>query len=120
MLCLHCKRNRAGRARGLCYGCYEQPEVLALYPSQHTLSCPCGKRLSSDPGARRSGRCSYCRGRMKVPDRVVEAEKLLPTIGTGPSSAAPQNAERLAVLIARSEAGVPLWDKRDRWEDDEA
>lgn len=32
-LCRHCCRKNASRPRGLCWCCYYQPGVLALYPS---------------------------------------------------------------------------------------
>ena len=33
MNCRHCKRCKASRARGLCWGCSLRPDVRALYPS---------------------------------------------------------------------------------------
>lgn len=32
--CLHCKRNRGSRARGLCYGCYREPTIREQYPKR--------------------------------------------------------------------------------------
>lgn len=32
-VCRHCRRGTANRARGLCWGCYQDPGVRALYPS---------------------------------------------------------------------------------------
>lgn len=52
--------------------------------------------------------------RRSTKEKVREAEALLPSVGTGPVEAAPCSALRLAVLIARADAGLPLWDKRDR------
>ncbi len=33
MPCLHCKADRRLRSRGLCYTCYEHPEIRAQYPT---------------------------------------------------------------------------------------
>ncbi|MCC6421059.1 MAG: hypothetical protein IT429_22710 [Gemmataceae bacterium] len=97
----------------MCASCYVKPEIRDLYPSALSLHCLCGNRLNPNPAHRRDGRCGVCRRKGKVPDRIVEAERLLPTVGTGPSSAVPHSAARLALLINRAEQGLPLWDPRD-------
>ena len=51
--CKHCGQKPAIRPRGLCWHCFEDLAIRALYPSRSDLRCPvCYGRLPSSPSQR--------------------------------------------------------------------
>lgn len=84
--CRHCRRARINHGRGLCWDCRAKPGVKDLYPSKRA-------RPSGAPALYESSRPA-----LKVPV---------------PTTAGPGTAQKLAVLIARAEAGEYLWHPDD-------
>jgi hypothetical protein len=85
-LCLHCGRHVAGRPRGLCWGCYQDPMVRDSYST------------SGSKFARRGEGTGRCR----EPDPPGE-----------PTAAIPGTEGKLAALEARVAAGRGLWHPDD-------
>ena len=86
MRCRHCRRMRSNHGRGLCAACGKDPAVRELYPSKRPRRAGAHALYESSGPA------------LKVPE---------------PTTAGPGTAEKLAVLIARAEAGECLWHHDD-------
>ena len=84
MLCRNCRVVGACRPRGLCWCCYNRPEVRALFPSTSKFA----RR-----GVGTGNRCA-------LPDEATPAP--------------PGSAEKVAVLEERARLGVSLWHPADR------
>jgi hypothetical protein len=83
-LCLHCRRKKSNRPRGLCWDCYYTPGVKALYPSTS-----------------------------KYANRGLGLGNRTPPAPPAPASLQPGSAEKLALLIARQRSGFGLWHPAD-------
>lgn len=84
LICVHCKRRAASRARGLCWPCSSTPAIRELYPTSSSRYARRGHGLNS-------------RGRL--PD--------------SPTSAPAGSEAKIAVLTARAAAGTSLWHPDD-------
>ena len=84
--CQHCKTNVGSRARGLCYGCYLEPEIRELY------SAPLRQKFGPSEVV-------DFNGPTKKPD--------------APTEALPGTPEKVAVLEERAKLGLSLWHPRD-------
>jgi hypothetical protein len=78
-LCRHCEAKPANRPRGLCWGCYYNPGVLALYPSTSKYA---------RQGVGNGFRCGAA-----LPERT---------------DALPGTEDKIAVLARRAAAGLAL------------
>ncbi len=81
--CRHCGTHKMSRPRGLCWGCYLQAEVRALYPI----------RVS------KYNRRGYD-NRSRIPPAA-------------PTDALPGTPEKIAVLHKRARLGMELWHPDD-------
>lgn len=82
--CVHCSMAVTSlRSKGLCYRCYECPEIRGRYPTVALKTLDLSKFL---------GRAD--------------------TTG-GPTNARPGSPEKIRVLAARAANGVPLWHPGD-------
>jgi len=82
--CRHCDERRAGRARGLCWRCYLDPQTRGLYPA--------------DPRAVPSSVRDYNGGSAPPPQLT---------------SALPGSPEKVAELAKRALLGMSLWHPDD-------
>lgn len=91
VVCRHCNRERFNQGRQLCWSCWSDESVRALYPM----------RLGEGAGGNRNhgGWDSEAGGGFREP-----AE---------PTDAAPGSEEKIEILAARFKAGVCLWHKKD-------
>src|SRR5262245_23422506 len=88
--CRHCGIYKRGRCRGLCYYCYRDPAIRALYPSSHS------KHARHGLGTRIGG--GY-------------------TLPAAPTCARPGSDEKIAILSARAAANTALFHPADAgWE----
>lgn len=51
-VCIHCKRKRSIRARGLCKACYQRLDVRALYARSSTKNRGLGRDITNPKPAR--------------------------------------------------------------------
>lgn len=84
--CQHCRKYLAHRPRGLCWSCYNKPDVRNLYPT--------------DPVFGRRGHNHQKKHTHLTVDQ--------------PTSAPPGSAEKIAVLTERASRGMNLWHPLDR------
>jgi hypothetical protein len=82
--CIHCKKRKINRPRGLCWGCYYAPGVRDLYPPTSKFA------------------------RHGVEDRLGQVP--LPPLAT---NALPGSVEKMAVLAQRAAMRVSLWHPDD-------
>lgn len=112
--CAHCELRAATGRSKLCQRCRSTPEVRSQYLRAGQRICEqCGYRHVPAGAPADQTLCADCKAGRPIPERIREANALLPTVDVGPICAPGGSAERLAVLIARSEAGLPLFDRRD-------
>ena len=84
MKCRHCGQANINRPRGLCWGCYYNPDVRERYPSTSKFA--------------RRGVCDR-NGKMPQPPF--------------PTQAMPGTADKVAVLEQRARLGQALWHPHD-------
>lgn len=84
IICLHCKRDRYHKQRGLCWTCAQNPEIREKYPITSKF-------------AQRGVQDTY--GGLRLPDEATTA-----------SAGSP---EKVAVLEARAKLGRRLWHPND-------
>ena len=84
MICRHCHKARVSRPRRLCWNCYYEPAIRALYPSTSKY-----------------GRRGFSAGLMNGKP-VLES-----------THAAPGSLEKILVLMRRAELGQELWHPHD-------
>jgi hypothetical protein len=84
MMCRHCRRSRANRPRGLCWGCYYAPGLRDRYPSTSKFARR-GVGVGSDPARP----------------------------ATAPTRALPGTPEKIAILEQRARSHQDLWHPLD-------
>jgi hypothetical protein len=84
MLCRHCGQKQAGRPRGLCWTCYQTPEIRGLYSSLSKF------------------------GRRGVLDFYGSGE-----LPAAPTRAMPGSLQKVAVLQQRASRREALWHPDD-------